>query len=73
MIDQPVARQRCASCERWSGQRQSGSQPGHVAVASETTIGLCQGGPWDGTERRARSACGHWHLWPQLAESSCTA
>jgi len=67
LLIQAVERRRCASCERWSGPRQPGEQVGTVLIASETTEGLCQGGPWDGSERRARSACGHWQCWSALS------
>ena len=35
-------------------------------IEAETATGLCVGGGWDGSERRARSACGHWKLWTAL-------
>ncbi len=63
MLIQAVDRKRCASCERWRGERQPGPTPEGVAVTSETITGLCVGGGWDGSERRARSACGHWQIW----------
>ncbi|HEX6736200.1 MAG TPA: hypothetical protein VF096_15435 [Azonexus sp.] len=66
MLNQPVARKRCASCERWQGPRQPGPTPDSVAIAAETDSGLCVGGGWDGDLRRARCACGHWRLWPAL-------
>jgi hypothetical protein len=40
--------------------------PDAVLIESETSTGICQGGPWDGSERRARSACGHWQCWDAL-------
>ena len=67
MLSQPVDRRRCASCERWSGVRQCNSTVDSVLIEAETAIGLCCGGPWDGSERRARSACGHWLRWHALA------
>lgn len=66
LLIQAVDRRRCASCERWSGARQPGEQAGTVLIAAETDEGICQGGPWDGSERRARSACGHWQCWSAL-------
>lgn len=63
MLNHPVDRKRCASCQRWSGLRQAGETPEFVLIEAETSTGLCQGGPWDGSERRARSACGHWRSW----------
>lgn len=66
MLNQAVDRKRCASCQRWSGPRQPG-EAGFVLIAAETDTGLCQGGPWDQSERRARSACGHWLCWSELS------
>lgn len=62
---QAAAARRCASCERWGGER-TPAPPDAVEVAAETTPGLCRGGPWDGSERRARSACGQWLPWPAI-------
>lgn len=67
LLAHPVARKRCASCERWGGTRRPGATPEFVMIESETSTGICQGGPWDSTERRARCACGHWKCWPLLA------
>ncbi|MCK6390394.1 MAG: hypothetical protein L6Q40_05130 [Azonexus sp.] len=61
-----VSRKRCASCDRWRGERSPGHEPDTVLIESETSTGLCCGGPWDNSERRARSACGHWLRWQQL-------
>ena len=67
MVIQAVARKRCASCERWTGPRQPGDSPETVCVESETVTGLCKGGGWHDSERRARSACGHWLRWQALS------
>ncbi len=66
MLIQAVDRKRCASCERWQGERQTGTTPDVVMIHAETATGLCIGGGWDNSERRARSACGHWKLWAAL-------
>jgi len=66
LLIQAVDRKRCASCERWRGERQPGATPDTVMVEAETVTGLCIGGGWDNSERRARSACGHWKLWTTL-------
>jgi len=66
LLIQAVDRRRCASCECWQGERQPGATLDTVAVESETVAGLCVGGGWDNSERRARSACGHWRLWSVL-------
>jgi hypothetical protein len=69
MLTQLVSRRRCASCNRWSGARQIGAAPETVEIESELTTGLCLSGPWDGSERRARSACGQWIVWPALQKT----
>ncbi|PKO31870.1 MAG: hypothetical protein CVU34_16950 [Betaproteobacteria bacterium HGW-Betaproteobacteria-7] len=66
MLNQAISRQRCASCQRWQGPRQPGETPDSVAIQAETDSGLCVDGGWDGDERRARSACGHWQIWSVL-------
>lgn len=70
MIVQPVALKRCASCQRWGGSRQVGGEPETVEIQHEGVVGPCQGGPWDGTERRIRNACGRWTRWLVLATPS---
>jgi hypothetical protein len=72
LLNQTVGQKRCATCERWRGERQMAEQPGIVAVAGETVTGLCIGGGWDGSERRARSTCGHWHVWVALEPAGAT-
>lgn len=69
MLQQPVDRKRCASCERWRGSRSPGTLPDTVGIVSETASGLCENGGWHGSERRARSACGHWRIWSLLSTS----
>lgn len=69
---QPAALRRCASCQRWSGARAPGGEPLSVSIESEQASGLCIDGPWNGSERRARSACGKWTLWLRL-ESGAVA
>jgi len=66
LLIQAVDRKRCASCQRWRGNRQPGPTPDSVGIDAETITGLCDGGGWHGSERRARSACGHWQIWSVL-------
>jgi len=73
MLSQAVDRKRCASCERWQGERRPGTTPETVEIEAETSTGLCIGGGWDSSERRARSACGYWRLWPALANPAPAA
>jgi len=70
MLLQAVERKRCASCACWTGIRQPGPDAGSVAIEAETAVGRCDGGGWHDSERRARSACGHWRLWPVLDEGA---
>jgi hypothetical protein len=42
--------------------------PGTVSIESEFSTGLCIEGGWNGDERRARSSCGHWKIWPLVAD-----
>ena len=72
MFYQSAALKRCATCQRWAGLRSPGAEAGTVELQSESETGLCTGGPWDGTERRVRSACGHWVIWPALANTTPT-
>jgi hypothetical protein len=69
---QPVALKRCASCQRWQGERSPEIAMASVDIAGELATGRCQGGPWDGQERRARSACGHWTIWLTLQPNNCS-
>lgn len=69
MLIHAVDRKRCASCEHWTGPRQPADTPDHVLIESETSTGLCHEGGWNGDERRARSACGHWRIWPELSSN----
>ncbi len=69
---QPAALRRCASCERWGGERRA-CPPEYVEITAETSCGPCQGGPWNGSERRARSACGHWTAWSALGPGGASA
>ncbi|MCP5268940.1 MAG: hypothetical protein H6943_07875 [Zoogloeaceae bacterium] len=73
MPNQAAAMKRCATCDRWSGPRTPGTPPDSVDLASESDTGRCVGGPWDGSERRVRSACGHWILWQMLTYDNGTS
>jgi hypothetical protein len=73
LLNQAVDRQRCASCQCWQGPRQPGATPATVMIAAETDSGLCVSGGWDGDQRRARAACGHWRLWTALATTALAA
>lgn len=42
-------------------------------IVAETDSGLCVGGGWDGDQRRARAACGHWRRWTALVATDPAA
>jgi len=73
LLIQAAHQKRCATCERWCGERQPVEEPGAVAVAGETVSGLCTGGGWHGSERRARSTCGHWRVWSAIGTAGATS
>ena len=54
------------------GATRAGEAPGKVAIDSDTVAGLCVGGPWDGSPRLARSACGRWVRWQALRHDADT-
>lgn len=70
MLILPADLKRCGSCRRWTGKRRPGQAPATVEVDHEEVIGLCQGGPWDGDERRPRAACGRWLPWLAAAPAN---
>lgn len=63
---QDTSRKRCLSCERWGGTRRPGPQPATVEYDADNDKGLCREGPWHGSLRGARNACGQWILWHAL-------
>ncbi len=68
MSDHPVGARRCVSCNRWAGERSPGSAPEHVFVKDDAAKGLCTEGPWHGTPRGVRNACGQWVRWFGLGD-----
>ncbi|MCB1889539.1 MAG: hypothetical protein KDH20_18160 [Rhodocyclaceae bacterium] len=57
---------RCCTCQRWNGPRRVGEEAGTVRFADEAVTGQCVDGPWDGSIRNLRNACGRWHQWLAL-------
>lgn len=66
MATQPIERKRCLSCNRWGGVRQPGVVPGEIIYDEHNDRGPCIDGPWNGTLRGPRNACGQWVLWVEL-------
>lgn len=63
---QDTERRRCVSCERWGGVRRAGAAAGTVEYDAQNDKGPCCEGPWHGSLRGARNACGQWILWKAL-------
>lgn len=66
MATQPFDRKRCLSCDRWGGTRRPGEAPGEVEYDEANPRGPCVEGPWHGSLRGPRNACGQWVLWVAL-------
>jgi hypothetical protein len=66
MTCQPLDRKRCVSCNRWGGVRRPGAEPDTVEYDENNDRGPCVEGPWHGSLRSPRNACGQWVLWVAL-------
>ncbi|BAL24430.1 hypothetical protein [Azoarcus sp. KH32C] len=66
MATQVLDRKRCVSCNRWGGKRKPGSAAGEVEYDEHDDKGECIEGPWHGSLRSPRNACGQWVLWVEL-------
>jgi len=64
---QPAAARRCTSCNRWGGEREADVATDQVLFSPSNDRGPCIEGPWDGTLRSSRNACGRWLKWVALA------
>ncbi len=66
MAVHPVERKRCLSCNRWGGARRPGAVPGTIEYDEDADKGPCVEGPWHGSLRGPRNACGQWVPWMML-------
>jgi len=66
MTCQPLDRKRCVSCNRWGGVRRPGAESNTVEYDENNDRGPCVEGPWHGSLRSPRNACGQWILWAAL-------
>lgn len=57
---------RCCTCHRWSGPRRVGDAAGTVTFDHDAVVGQCVDGPWHGSSRNLRNACGRWFQWLDL-------
>lgn len=60
---------RCCTCHRWDGPRRVGLEAGTVCFPDGEALGRCVDGPWDGSQRNLRNACGRWVQWLALLPS----
>lgn len=60
-----AAMARCLSCDRWVGERSLSADRSSIEHAMDVR-GICNGGPWHGTLREPRNACGRWVVWTAL-------
>lgn len=54
---------RCPTCRRWAGARRIGEDGVSVLLDPAQPRGTCTEGPWHGTLRGPRNACGQWVAW----------
>ncbi|MFN3986108.1 MAG: hypothetical protein ACK4KV_11485 [Rhodocyclaceae bacterium] len=53
---------RCPTCARWGGPRRMAEDRVTVLIP-EQARGPCREGPWHGSPRGPRNACGQWQPW----------
>ncbi len=67
----PVAElRRCPTCNRWGGWRRVGEDGCSVELHPTEQRGLCQEGPWHGSLRGPRNACGQWSRWIRIVPAA---
>ncbi|MDD3677294.1 MAG: hypothetical protein RBS10_10835 [Thauera propionica] len=54
---------RCPTCNRWGGRRALEADGQTVQLDPENSRGTCNEGPWHGSLRGPRNACGQWLRW----------
>lgn len=56
---------KCLSCQRWVGERSLSAD--RLSIGHDPDVrGICNGGPWHGTLREPRNACGRWVVWAAI-------
>ncbi len=70
----PVAElRRCPTCNRWGGKREVGEDGSTVHLHPVEQRGACNEGPWHGSLRGPRNACGQWLRWFAIAAERDTS
>lgn len=54
---------RCPTCKRWGGKRTLAADGVAVLIDATDNRGPCREGPWHGSLRGPRNACGQWLHW----------
>ncbi|MBC9071251.1 hypothetical protein IAI53_04685 [Thauera sp. CAU 1555] len=62
---QPAETGRCPTCKRWGGVREHAGDGATVLPDPQRLRGPCVEGPWHGSLRGPRNACGQWVCWLQ--------
>ena len=57
---------RCPTCRRWGGKRWLGANGEQVELDADDNRGPCVEGPWHGSLRGPRNACGQWLRWIEI-------
>ena len=57
---------RCPTCNRWGGWRRVAEDGCTVELHPTEQRGACQEGPWHGSLRGPRNACGQWLRWSEI-------
>lgn len=67
-MSKPLAElRRCPTCQRWAGERTLGADGFSVELNPDNSRGQCTEGPWHGSMRGPRNACGQWVQWERIA------
>ena len=70
----PVAElRRCPTCNRWGGKRDLDDDGITVHLHPTEQRGTCNEGPWHGSQRGPRNACGQWLRWTMIAATDFLA
>lgn len=70
MSIQSAELRKCTTCNRWGGVRRAGAEPGTVELEDGNDRGPCMDGPWHGSPRGPRNACGQWVRWVVLDDAA---
>lgn len=70
MIENAHSVKKCLTCQRWSGWREPDALHDSITYDASRQLGECVEGPWHGSLRSVRNACGRWVVWEKLVNSA---